>query len=66
MIFNTNNSTYVINAEKKTITGGIFGNTPYAYTKYSAIIGKPAVIELTDGRVVITSKVVSYGHSICR
>lgn len=60
MVFRTNNSIYVVDLQNKVISGGIFGDRSYNYVNLSAMIGAKAIIELADGRIVTTSKVVAY------
>ena len=60
-LFRTGNSLYVVNTEKRTVTGGCFGSEVTPYEKLvSSLIGDPLVIEMVDERILKTSKIVSY------
>ena len=60
-LFRTGNSLYVVNTEKKTVTGGCFGSEVKPYVKLvSGMMGDPLVIEMADDKVLKTSRIVSY------
>lgn len=50
---------YYVNQMTKQFQGGKFKN-PQTYVSLQAVIGTPAIIQLTDGRVVKTSPVEAY------
>ena len=57
--FRTKNSIYYIDPVSKTCWGGKF-RTVQHYLYIQALIGERATIQLADGRVVWTSKVIDY------
>lgn len=60
-LFRTRNSLYVVNTETKTVTGGCFGREVAPYEKLiSSLKGGPLEIALGPGRILRTSKIVSY------
>lgn len=63
MKFSTNNSTYIVDTQNKTIVGGFLKN-PVKFSTLKAIIGEPAIVLLDEGmykgRILRTSPVVSY------
>ena len=55
------NALYVINTEKKTVTGGVFGSNVIEYEKLqSSEKGNPLIILMADGTTLKTSPIVSY------
>ncbi|MBQ6416380.1 MAG: hypothetical protein IJJ65_09045 [Butyrivibrio sp.] len=58
--FKTNNSIYLVNQEKKQISGGVFNGDIYNFDNATIIVGLPAEIKLSDGRYVRTSTVNQY------
>ena len=60
-LFRTGNSLYVVNTQKKTVTGGGFGSEVKPYEKLvSSLKGGPLVIEMSDKKILSTSTIVSY------
>jgi len=55
------NALYIVNVEKKTVTGGIYQATVKNYEKIeSSLQGGPLVIQMIDGTKLQTSPIVSY------
>ena len=60
-LFRTGHSLYVVDTEKKTVTGGGFGSEVKPYEKLiSSLKGGPLVIEMSDKRVLSTTTIISY------
>ncbi|WP_026653545.1 hypothetical protein [Butyrivibrio proteoclasticus] len=58
--FKTKNSMYLVNNNKKEITGGVLGDNWYTFESATILVGMSANILLTDGRKLTTSTVESY------
>lgn len=58
--FTTNNSVYKVDTKNRTISGGIFGNNWYEYSRATILVGTEARIELLNGQIIQTSTVVAY------
>jgi hypothetical protein len=55
----TRNSTYNVNTENHTISGGAFGSIPLPFDRIGEVwVGKPMEVTLEDGRFVRTSPVM--------
>ena len=60
MCFKTiSGSTYIVDSISKTVSGGCI-TTPLAFTTARCIVGTKGVINLADGRTIVTSTIVSY------
>lgn len=58
--FKTKNSRYLVDTEKRLITGGIFGKNMVRYLKLQAIIGSNGYVTLANGKVIRTGIVERY------
>ena len=57
--FSTKNSVYHVDPRKKTISGGVLGRKKVSFSKAVVLVGLPAEIQLTDGKVMRTSTVTA-------
>ena len=58
--FQTKNSTYYMNNQDKTITGGFFGERIVTYKNARVVVGDRAVIELENNDTIVTGTVRNY------
>lgn len=60
MCFKTiSGSTYTVDTINKTVSGGNI-TTPLAFTNARCIVGSSGIINLVDGRTIVTSTIISY------
>ena len=57
MTIKTANSAYQVNIKDRTITGGIFQDSPKKFKKLSCMVGTRAVFYMEDGTFITTSTV---------
>ncbi len=53
----TAHSTYTVDTDNKTVTGGYFGNEVKEYREMGYLLGYPAFFLLKDGSPILTTKI---------